>query len=238
MPEEEKYTPPEENQDQQQPFLIDFEKFRMELDEFRASYRMFLDDSETSLNLASDANKQIAAFYERLLLVDLGTVGLSITALTSFTSKFSSPGFHKCTILILVSCGWILLLLSAFLCRAVMLQCISANKKLISEWIKITSDYHRQEISLAATRMARTMSGTLHIGNTTVDIPSFLADLTNLVNPATFEKAMGEFQSTLSPEGARKTISAGEQATSAIRLMQLGLALLGIAAVVLFASLT
>src|ERR1035437_983702 len=103
MPEEEKYTPPEENQDQQQPFLIDFEKIRMELDEFRASYRMFLDDSERSLNLASDANKQIAAFYERLLLVDLGTVGLSITALTSFTSKFSSPGFHKCTILILVS---------------------------------------------------------------------------------------------------------------------------------------
>ena len=58
--------------------------------------------------------KNLSAFYERLLLVDVGTIGLSVTALTSFLPRASGAYFPRGTFLWIVAPAWILVLLSIF----------------------------------------------------------------------------------------------------------------------------
>jgi hypothetical protein len=68
-------------------------------DNFRSSMRSYMDSVTTSVEKATDVNKQFSAFHERLLLIDLGTIGLSVTALTSVASKI-------CDDWILEICGY------------------------------------------------------------------------------------------------------------------------------------
>lgn len=226
--------PEDERAAQPQPFQIDFDKFVFEVNQLRASYRVVLDDLKTSLDMASSSNKQLSAFFERLLLIDLGTVGLSVTALTSFASKLDLTAFRKYAILFIVSCGWVLLLRSAFLCRAVMLQCVMANKSLLTRWEKATSDYHLQAISISTARIRRTVSGTLQVGETAVDMSSFLSELTDLSDPLTLQEAVTQFRAAIN-EDKNANLSKGVDAIAAMRTMQIGLVLLGIAAIMIFA---
>src|SRR4051812_36342269 len=119
---------PEEQLAPQPTVEIDRERFEVHLKEFRELHRFYIDDNKKSLDLATDANKQISAFFERIMFLALGTIGLSITTVTSFASRFSSPGFHKYTTIVALVAGWLLLFASSAASRSVILTTIIANK--------------------------------------------------------------------------------------------------------------
>jgi|HubBroStandDraft_6_1064221.scaffolds.fasta_scaffold115257_2 hypothetical protein len=52
--------------------------------DFRGYYGAYVDHVESVVDKSFDVNKQISSFHERLILICIGTLGLSITALTAF----------------------------------------------------------------------------------------------------------------------------------------------------------
>jgi hypothetical protein len=59
-----------------QPFIFDGAKFSQLYDNLRGSLHDYLDYISASFDKASDLHKQQIAFHERLLLIDMGTIGL------------------------------------------------------------------------------------------------------------------------------------------------------------------
>ena len=219
------------------PIKIDHEAYQKAFDQYRAAYSAFLGHSKIALDMGGDANKFIAAFYERIMLVDLGTIGLSITALTTLSNKFSYPGFHRYTTITMLSVAWLMLLVSSFLCRTVMLQCIAANKEMLAQWRKVTSEYNRQEIRTAAQSMSKTVSGTLVIDGIAVNASALLTGFAEMLDPKTVDMRMKELQDAIAKEGAPQPIATNTEANTAIKLMHFGMLLLGIVAVFLFATI-
>jgi hypothetical protein len=142
------------------PLKYDPEKFERRMDNLLGSFRAYREDSATAFGKAADANKEIASFYEKLMLLGLGTIGLSVTALISFVSKFALTGSHKIVIVSLASVAWGLLFVSAFLCSRVIFGFMAANKRLLYQWLINTSDDNCASIMLHISNLGNVFSGT------------------------------------------------------------------------------
>jgi len=99
-----------------------------------------------------DLNKQNSQFFERLMLISLGTLGLSITSLVSLASKTpihpSRPVFMHYVIP-----AWVLLLFSSFACRNMMALMLRSNNHLIQALSKTGSAHHKQAIWRSAIKI-------------------------------------------------------------------------------------
>src|SRR6202035_836942 len=80
--------------------------------DFRGYYGAYVDHVESVVDRSFDLNKQISSFHERLILICIGTLGLSITALTAFIPKLQSDHFPRPTFIEFVVPAWILLFIS------------------------------------------------------------------------------------------------------------------------------
>jgi hypothetical protein len=90
---------------------------------------------------ASEFNKQIAAFHERLLLISLGTIGLSVTALTAYIPKIpSSVYFPRHIFVWLIAPAWMLLMVSTLLSVTVIAHTIVANRVLLVDLRKLVNN--------------------------------------------------------------------------------------------------
>ena len=57
--------------------------------EFNEWYRLFAQDLGTAADKAIDLNKDIASLHERLLLINIGTIGISLSALISLGGRIT-----------------------------------------------------------------------------------------------------------------------------------------------------
>jgi len=58
--------------------------------QFHERYRYYIDQNGALTEKTFELNKQIISLYERLLLIAVGTIGLSITAFITLAGKFPS----------------------------------------------------------------------------------------------------------------------------------------------------
>jgi len=210
-------------------------KVRDLLKEFREVYRQYIDDTSARLDKAIELNKMVFAFHERLLLINIGTIGLSVTAVTSLTSKYSIsslPGGH--TFLWLLGTAWMVLLVSTFLCRAVMTGTLQANKSIFAYWSSLSSSFNSQLIMLSLRKLSGALQGKITIESVQHDVSEFFdksaAAIEEIVSKDTKER-LDKIVSSGSGagEGVVKNYSA-----VAIFSMQLGLVLLCVAAIKFF----
>ncbi|MGA8312149.1 MAG: hypothetical protein WB755_19105 [Terriglobales bacterium] len=78
--------------------------------QFHTAYRQYIDDWSARVEKGSDINKQVSTFYERILFIDLGTLSLSVTAISTLASRISASVSVKHAFLWLVVPAWVLLL--------------------------------------------------------------------------------------------------------------------------------
>ena len=98
-------------------------------------------------------------------MASLGTIGLSVSALISFVSKFALTGSHKTVVVMLASIAWGMLLVAAICFRGVINECMIANKKLLFEWISTMTDVHGSAITFHSQRVGTAFTGTtIHEG--------------------------------------------------------------------------
>jgi hypothetical protein len=95
------------------PSVTDEQKANELFSRLYETHREFVDLNSVHYGGLAEINKQMASFYERLMLLNLGTLALSVNALISLSVRIGSMP-HKHVLIWLVVSSWILLLSSTF----------------------------------------------------------------------------------------------------------------------------
>jgi hypothetical protein len=196
--------------------------------DFHESYRYYLRDFASLVDKNLEVNKQIAAFYERIMLLDVGTIALSVTALISLVPRFSSGQFPKQTFLWYIVPAWSLLFVSTVACRVVIQNTVKANLLSYDEWSDAVIKYNAGVIAVQLTKMTQAMTGTVTLNSKDVDVAQTFAAYAE-----SLKKAM-----TAQPQQTEDTVNTAPFWVGvAITTAQIGLLLLCISAVRLLLSL-
>ena len=102
------------------------------------------------LDIALDFNKTSSSFFEKLMLIDIGTIGLSITTITATSAKIQMPIFPKSLFVWLIIVSWLKQLLSTFGCWSLMSASLSSSRKLLRKWTEIGLQMDAKRILLNA----------------------------------------------------------------------------------------
>jgi hypothetical protein len=201
--------------------------------QFHIAYRQYIDDWSVRVEKASDINKQVSTFYERILFIDLGTLSLSVTAISTLASRISASVSVKHTFLWLVVPAWILLLFSTFACRHAMATILTLNRSIYDEWFNLTLTYNLQAVSRYLGQLAGVLNGTVRVADADVNFGELFknfADMTQkIVSDDDKSKLKAAVEGAVAKGADLKFIGGG-----AVLSMQVALTLLGIAAVRLF----
>jgi len=205
--------------------------------DFRGYYGAYVDHVESVVDKGFDLNKQISSFHERLILICIGTLGLSITALTAFIPKLQSDHFPRPTFIKFVVPAWILLFISITVSRAVMGHIVVANKHLLDEWKRAGDNFNIKQMSVALTALSNSINATLQvdIDGKTQNAAALMKDLA-----ARFDKAVPNDLEAVNAKELAAAQLTGKRVKwlshISVISMQIGLLLLGISAIRLFLS--
>ena len=202
-------------------------------DEFRERHGAYIDHVAKVVDKGFDLNKQISSFHERLILICLGTIGLSITALTAFIPKIPGATFPRHTYIWYIVPAWILLFVSITYSRAVMGTLVLANSGLLEEWKTAAETYNIKQMWLCLIKLSSTAQGTVKTGDQERSASALFAELAERVN-----KCVPEVDHTKTSSVANRRVRRIKvQSTIAVASMQVGMILLCISAIKLFLSL-
>jgi hypothetical protein len=184
----------------------------------------------------NEANKDLAQFYERLMLLALGSIGLSVSALISFVSRFPLNGIHKVIVVSLASTSWIFLFISAMYCRSVISDCMASNRHLLNKWMTELSDGHASAIGFHMQRMGTVFTGTAVVGGEIYDPKEVLAEGAKELVALFDTKEKARLKKVIE-ETKFDTKDTSRRARVAVLLLHWALLLLAITSVVVFAGM-
>jgi hypothetical protein len=176
-----------------------------------------------------DLNKQVSSFHERLMLMDIGMLGISISALISLGTRFASNPAARHTFVWYVAPSWVLLLLSVTACRNVMAFCIEGNRVMLQNWAVKLESYNLQQLYRTVTKLAANLSGSVTIDNAPRNVSTMFSDSAKLV-----QTALENQNKTPAPTSSAGSNYSKWQSKIAVLSMQIALVLLGVAAIKLF----
>jgi hypothetical protein len=196
--------------------------------DFHEWYRFYIEQASLQIDKAFEVNKQIASSYERLLLIDVGTIGLSITAFITLAGKFSSH-VSRYPFVWLIGTAWGLMFIAAVFFSSAITLTISANASIYKQWTGLLQTYNSQKISTAVIRLSKALSGSVRVGEEDHDVQELFAKLGAKIRE---EAGVAEAERLRVIQAA---IAAQSPAARMARLakvsMQLGFVLLCIAAI-------
>jgi hypothetical protein len=198
---------------------------------FFTAYRSLVDDIGSGVEKSLEVNKQIAALYERFLLVDIGTIALSVTAITSLASRPNAVPTHKYTFVLLIGLAWLLLLPSTFCCRAMITAAAAGNAKILHEWRGIATSLNLQQVARACLLLSKAISGTAVVQGEKRDMSAFFSSMAHNLIGVVNEEQQKRLEKALQP--ADQSGSVKITGRVAIAFMQLGLIVLCAAAMML-----
>ena len=200
--------------------------------EFRERQGAYVDHVAKVVDKSFDLNKQISSFHERLILICLGTIGLSVTALISFMPKIPVVMFPRHTFVWYIVPAWILLFISMTYSRSVMANLVLANAALLEEWKVAADTYNIKQMWLSLVKLSSTVQGTVKSGDKERSASSMFTEFADQVNKCVPKVDHDKIDST-----AKKRVSRIKtQSAIATVTLQIGMILLCISAVKLFLS--
>jgi hypothetical protein len=107
--------------------------------EFRELRRSQLDNASSVLENCFKVNQAGASFYEKLILLDGGTIALSLSLLGAHATGGHLP---KYSLYCFVCPAWVLLLVSIFFCWHRIAQFHNLNKILVQQFSAFSSAYY------------------------------------------------------------------------------------------------
>ncbi len=147
--------------------------------ELREQHGAYVDHVSKVVDKGFDLNKQISTFHERLILISIGTISLSITAMTTLAPKVAGANFPRHTFVKYVAPAWILLLISITLSRAVMGHIVVANQHLMQQWNRLAEIYNMKQMWVTLTKLSRALSGMPAVLGQDQDFSTIMAELAN-----------------------------------------------------------
>jgi hypothetical protein len=198
---------------------------------FHQWHRQYLDDFVMIVRAGSEYNKQIAAFHERLLLVSLGTIGLSVTALTAFTPKIPTTAFPRHIFVSYIVPAWISLLVSAILSMGTIGNMIVANAASHHNLDYLVQTYTLRELFVPIKKFAAAFTGTIKVEEEMRDASELFSQLAEKIENDLRQKDV-DLKKKLSGLTGSSSIKVASQL--AMVTLHIGLILLCISAVKLF----
>jgi hypothetical protein len=174
---------------------------------------------------AVEQNKHISAFQERLLLLALGTVGLSVTALVSLSTKFETP-VARSAFTHFVAPAWVLLLVSSWASRNAMAYLIRLNNAILKNVERETRRCDVNRMKRALTRMEGAAKGKIVVEDKVQDISAVLRDAVK-----SLEEMTSDNHEALKSETEADSKRLRRVSRIGVWAFQLGLVLLCIAAI-------
>lgn len=125
-----------------------------------------------------ELNKQLIAFFERVLLLDVGILALSITTLTALTTRFPTAHLPKGTFLWTIVPGWSLLLISTHCCWRVILDKIADNHSSFIGWSSSELHYDLGRMVVQLAKFSSAIGGTIPAGSEMRDVSQVSSEFT------------------------------------------------------------
>jgi len=144
--------------------------------DFFDNYRHWTEQVSHIVDKSIEINKQVSSFHERLLLLSFGTIGISVSALLTLASKFASNPSAKHVFTYYVAPSWVLLLLSAMMCRNVMVSTIEANRRMVEDVTRKILSYNLTQVRRSLLQMSKAFSGTMTVDSVTKDAATVFAE--------------------------------------------------------------
>lgn len=133
---------------------------------FKDCHRQFVEERRLWMQSASSRfdklirlNENRASFYEKLILLDGGTIALSLTLLGGFISRTPAIHLPRQSFLYLACPAWVLLLISIQGCWATIAQFNSANYFLIEQFYTFSNNYHAQLMAIQVDKLSGLVPG-------------------------------------------------------------------------------
>ena len=199
----------------------------------QTSCRNWLAESHTALDRATDLNKQIFLYYERILLIDTGTLGVSVSVILSTNRHLSELGHAKVVVLVAVILGWMFLLFSILYCRVTITYSMNANRDLFHQWRNESDKLNSIMMGSDVERIGCSFKGNLVVDGKEVEAATMIKELGN-----TMRAKIAEVVATREAQEGKADLSDSRRhGRWAINCMQIGLILLGISAVTVLMKL-
>jgi len=145
--------------------------------EMREARRSRLEWASSILERSMRLNENGASFYEKWMLLDAGTIALSVTFLGGLLSH--TPGGHLPTqpILCLVCPAWALLLTSIYCCWMSIASFHKFNKLLLEGFCAVLSDYELQYLGILMERASGALQGEIKLETEQIDFSKLLVGM-------------------------------------------------------------
>lgn len=199
--------------------------------EFHDRYRYYIDQNGALTEKAFEVNKQIISLYERLLLIAVGTIGLSITAFVTLAGRFT-PHVSRHAFVWLICVAWGLLFISATSFNSAITHTIIENASLFKHWANLLETYHSQMFATSLTKLSSVLGGKVPVGGENHDIRELFAKLANDLNEA--GASVEKERMKMLQVGSVRSSPVRKLAGVGIIAMQLGFVLLCVAAIKAF----
>jgi hypothetical protein len=122
-----------------------------------------------------------ASLWEKFILLDVGTIALSITFLGYLISHGAGGHQPKWAVVGLLCPAWLLLLISIVCCWIQIKSCHNCNSLLLQQLSTRTMGQHYGDISLLLNRMAGLCDGQLMNGNEKIDVSNIFSEAATYV---------------------------------------------------------
>lgn len=127
-------------------------------------------------------NENGASYYEKLLLLDGGTIALSLTLLGALTTRTTGGHVPRIAFFCCVCPAWALLLTSIFCCRRLMASFHNINRSLVEQVSLVHSSDLATELSHLSNKLSKNLDGEIRLEEETHDISWFFGGLSTLLS--------------------------------------------------------
>lgn len=137
--------------------------FTEQVEEFIAAHKEFVDTQQAVAKAQIELHRGVIAYAERLMLIDLGTISISVTALLTLAGKFQSNPAAKILFIRYVAPAWVCLLLSAIAFRNMITLLLKSANLVHASWSKKAVHFSVQKTARTIKLMATNFPGQLDV---------------------------------------------------------------------------
>lgn len=155
--------------------------------EFVALENSRLANVAETVRLATRANEQAASFYERLMLLDGGTIALSLTLIGYLITRGAPANFPRGLFVGLVCPAWLLLLISIWVSLTRIVNLSHVNGSLIRQWSALTGHHYKRNFGNLMQKASVFVEGEITSEEGKIDASQLFKEVSNIAGQSAKE---------------------------------------------------
>lgn len=148
-----------------------------------------LESVAETVRLATRANEHAASVYEKLILLDTGAIGLSLTLIGYLTTRGTPAHFPLARLLWLVCPAWLLLVISIWFSLNRIVAISGVNALLIRQWSARSDAHHQRNLGALMHKASKLVKGEITSGDEKTDAEQLFKEVSDIANQSSGESS-------------------------------------------------